>query len=663
LIQTALDEMRILEEELRTQNEELTSAREALEAERQRYCNLYDFAPDAYVVTDAGGVILDTNQAACTLFNISPSHLVGKPLVVFVRERDRATFHTRLAEVDVTGRLSGWELRIWPREQGPVDTEVTVAIAPGERDPSRVLWWLLRDVSERKRAAEEARAAEARFRDFLEAAPDAIVVINSQGRIELVNWQTEQLFGYTRDELIGQPPEILMPERFRERHEAHRSRYLAVPATRPMGVGLELLARRRDGTEFPVEISLSPLQTESDTLVTSIIRDVSDTHRLQADLQQHAQALAEADRQKDAFLATLGHEIRNPLETLWNLLALLRAKLDGGEDLTERLAGIERQVEQITRLADDLLDVSRIASGKALLRPERLDLAQLVRRVTEDFRPRVVENGMSLDVRLPPEPVGVEGDAARLTQILANLLQNAAKFTDPGGHLTVLVGPEPTGGRARLTIQDTGVGIEASTLPHIFERFRQADASREHSRGGLGLGLALVKGLVELHGGEVTAQSEGPGRGATFTIRLPMTEAPVQPNERPGPASGGDIQGRILIIEDSSLTVRALERLLQGWGLEVAVAYSGGEGIAKAQALHPEVVISDLGLPDMGGLDVARALRKLPDFQTTRLIAVSGYAGEEDRRRALEAGFDLWLAKPVPPEMLREALTSLLPSR
>jgi CheY-like chemotaxis protein/anti-sigma regulatory factor (Ser/Thr protein kinase) len=243
-------------------------------------------------------------------------------------------------------------------------------------------------------------------------------------------------------------------------------------------------------------------------------------------------------------------------------------------------------------------------------------------------------------------------------QVVVNLLQNAVKFTDAGGSLSVRVAPEPGGDRVALTVRDTGIGIPPELLPQIFEKYAQAD--RERSRGGLGLGLALVKGLVELHDGEVRVQSEGTGRGATFTVLLPVTEGPALPEKVSTPVPDLGVRGRVLIIEDSALTVTALRRLLQGWGHEVATARTGADGIARAREFAPDVVLCDLGLPDMKGHDVATELRNHTDSCTTRLIAVSGYAGEEDRHRAIEAGFDMLLAKPVPPEALRELLASLL---
>jgi PAS domain S-box-containing protein len=356
------------------------------------------------------------------------------------------------------------------------------------------------------------------------------------------------------------------------------------------------------------------------------------------------QEAREADRRKDEFLAMLAHELRNPLAPIRNAVALLA--LGGPTDprLSRAREIIDRQVTHQARLLDDLLDVSRVARGMISLRRERLDLAAVVRETAEDSRGLFEAAEVRFQAALPEGPIGIEGDRTRIAQVVGNLLQNAAKFTDRGGE--VLLSLTTEGREAVITVRDTGIGIEPEMLPWLFETFTQADRSLARSRGGLGLGLALVKGLVELHGGQVRAASAGAGQGAVFTVTLPMS---ALPESAPAPiAPAGPVRARrVLIIEDHGDAAHSMRDLLEAFGHTVRVACTGPEGVAAAREFAPEVVLCDLGLPGMSGFEVAAQLRQAPEFARTRLIALSGYGQDEDRRRAREAGFDRHLTKPV----------------
>jgi signal transduction histidine kinase len=396
-----------------------------------------------------------------------------------------------------------------------------------------------------------------------------------------------------------------------------------------------------------------------------------------------ADALAEADRRKDEFLAMLGHELRNPLGVLSNALRLLRLAPADGPVRQQALEVAERQVAHQTRLVDDLLDVSRITLGKIPLQREWLDLAWLVRHAVEDHRAALEAAGLAVHLELPAEPLWVAGDRTRLLQVVGNLLSNALKFTERGGQVAVqvrtaadrpptapvesegssrlasrgdaCVAPtdlphiDAVGGRrsAVLTVRDTGVGIDPSMLPRIFESFVQADRSLDRSRGGLGLGLALVKGLAELHGGQVRVESAGLGRGATFTVRLPLAADGGPHVEQDGPPAAQSTPRRILVIEDNQDAAETLRDILELVGHTVEIAFSGQAGVEAARRIHPEVVLCDIGLPGMDGYAVARALRQDPATAAIHLVALSGYGQDEDRRQTREAGFDEHLTKPV----------------
>ncbi|HEY3352190.1 MAG TPA: response regulator [Polyangia bacterium] len=365
---------------------------------------------------------------------------------------------------------------------------------------------------------------------------------------------------------------------------------------------------------------------------------------------QLAQArLEEADRRKDDFLAVLSHELRNPLTPIRNSIFILQHAVPGGEQARRAEQVIDRQTSHLARLVDDLLDVTRISRGKVRLQRERVDLSELARRTLEDHRPGFAAAGVTLEAVIADAPLVAIVDPTRIAQALGNLLQNAAKFTTRGGRVEVAAHAEE--GAAVLRVRDDGVGISPELLGRLFEPFAQADRTLDRSQGGLGLGLALVKGLIELHGGTVSATSDGPGRGAAFELRLELAEA-VAAAARPTDAAAARRGRRVLVIEDSHDTADTLREALQMMGHEVQVANDGPSGIRLAQESRPEVVLCDIGLPGMDGYEVARTLRADPDLDGIVLVALTGYASPDDQRRAEEAGFAHHVAKPATLERL-----------
>ncbi|MGE5599457.1 MAG: ATP-binding protein, partial [Bacteroidota bacterium] len=358
-------------------------------------------------------------------------------------------------------------------------------------------------------------------------------------------------------------------------------------------------------------------------------------------------------------LAMLSHELRNPLASIQNSLAILNRAAPGGEQARQAKAIIDRQVGQLARLVDDLLDITRVTQNKIQLQLEQIELNELVRRTIEDHRPLFEKNGVRLEAGYAPSAVVVRADKTRLAQVVGNLLQNAAKFTDRGGSARVSVGCDAAGRRAVIRVADTGIGMSPEVLEQVFQPFVQADTTLDRSRGGLGLGLALCKGLIELHGGDVAAYSDGAGRGSEFTVRLPLVEAAYEePRPQAAPPEGFR-RRRVLIIEDNVDLAESLRELLELDGHEAAVAYGGVEGLAKAREFLPEIVLCDIGLPGMDGYAVAEAFRADAQLKTMYLVALSGYAQPEDLKRAVEAGFDRHVAKPPDfdalDRMLRQA--------
>ncbi|HEY0710305.1 MAG TPA: ATP-binding protein, partial [Polyangia bacterium] len=376
--------------------------------------------------------------------------------------------------------------------------------------------------------------------------------------------------------------------------------------------------------------------------------------------RDRARDLAEADRRKDHFLAVLSHELRNPLGAISNALHVMAATQADDPRFKRAHDVALRQVAQQRRLIDDLLDISRVARGKLQLRLESLDFRRLVTQAVADHQLALEKAGLRLSAEITETPIYVEGDGARLTQVVGNLLDNARKFTPAGGQVTVRLAAE--GDTAVLTVSDTGCGIEPALLADLFTPFVQADRTLDRSQGGLGLGLALVRGLVELHeGGSIKASSEGLDCGTTFTIRLASQMRaksdellPISTSVRPGV--------RVVIIEDLPDLADTLCALLELYGCKPRVAHSGPAGIELARSYLPEVVLCDIGLPDaMSGYEVARLLRADPRTARARLIALTGYGASEDHRQSREAGFDLHLTKPVQPELLIAALRDLPP--
>ncbi len=370
------------------------------------------------------------------------------------------------------------------------------------------------------------------------------------------------------------------------------------------------------------------------------------------------EALRESGAAKDRFLAMLAHELRNPLGALSNALHVMRSAQPGTLPWNRAMDIVDRQVRHQSQLLNDLLEVSRLTRGKAELRRQTLDLVRLVEETVEDSRGAVEQAGLSLELDLPGgpgRPVWVEGDPTQLAQVLTNLLTNAAKFTRTGGRVTVRAAEDEAARRALVTVTDTGIGIAPDMLPQVWEVFSQEDRSLDRTQGGLGLGLALVRGLIELHGGEVRAESEGSGRGSSFTFELPTVEPPpeAEPAAEPEPGQGSL---RVLVIEDNRDAAETLGDLLGLFGHEVELAHTGPQGVEAARRLRPDVVLCDIGLPGMDGYAVARQLRQDPETAGLRLVALTGYGRDSDRRQAEEAGFDLHLVKPVGPAELKKLL-------
>jgi two-component system CheB/CheR fusion protein len=393
-------------------------------------------------------------------------------------------------------------------------------------------------------------------------------------------------------------------------------------------------------------------------------RERRERQRLEQELRRRADELAEAGRRKDEFLAMLSHELRNPLAPIRTALHVLQRSGASIESCARARAIIDRQVEQMSRLIEDLLDVSRIGQGKIVLARQTIDLRRVVSLAVETSRPLIEQRQHQFSLILPMEPLWVEADPARLGQVFTNLLNNAAKYTDAEGEINVVARAEEDA--AVVSVRDTGVGIAPELQPRIFDMFMQADRTAPRTQGGLGIGLTLVRRLVEMHAGTVRLNSAGVGRGSEFLVRLPLVAAPAATAAAPAPPpveSAAPLRPmRVLVVDDNKDGAESLALMLRLWGHEVSLAYDGSTALRRVQAEQPDVVLLDIGLPGIDGYQVAKRVRAQPALQRTVLVAMTGFGQDEDRRRSSEAGFDDHLVKPVDIATLERLLQSL-PSR
>jgi len=475
---------------------------------------LLEAAPDAIVGVGHDGVIVLINAQAERLFGYARSELLGQPLELLIPESARAVHpHHRVAYMtDPEPRPMGAGTELAGRRRDGTEFPAEISLSAFETGEGLVVAAAVRDVTERKRA-------EQKFRGLLEAAPDAIVGVDVNGIIVLANHQAARLFGYTEAEMIGSMLDMLVPEQARARHPDHRQRYVTDPAPRPMGAGMELAGRRRDGTEFPAEISLSAIQTETGVIVSAAVRDVTERKNIEQQLREKNAELERVSRAKDTFLASMSHELRTPLNAIIGFTGTLLMQLPGplNPDQERHLSTVDNSARHLLSIINDILDLARIESGAVSLTLEQIDLAVLVDGVASSLRPLAVEKNLRLEVTLPTEPVHVESDARALGQILINIVGNAIKFTEQG---CVTVSVEAQEGRVAVRVTDTGNGIAADDLERIFEAFERAH-SGPAPKEGTGLGLYISHKLSELIGAEMSVVTQQ-GQGTTFTISVPV---------------------------------------------------------------------------------------------------------------------------------------------
>jgi PAS domain S-box-containing protein len=480
------------------------------------------------------------------------------------------------------------------------------------------------------------------------SSDDAIISKTMDGVITSWNAGAERLFGYTAAEAVGQSIYIVIPEDRKEEEVMILERL-------SRGERLDhfqTVRRAKDGRLIDISLTISPIRNEMGELVgaSKVARDITLQQRAQRELQ-------EADNNKNEFIALLAHELRNPLGPIRHAANILRARTPTPDELAWATKIIDRQTEHMTRLVDDLLDVARITRGTIELRREPVDVADVVKAAVEASSALIERHRHQLRVSPPSQPVYVEGDVTRLTQVVTNLLDNAAKYTDPGGR--IWLSAEREGDAVVIRVKDTGIGIAPELLPRIFDMFTQSALPLERTQGGLGVGLSLVDRLVKLHGGTVDVHSGGVGQGSQFTIRLPALNTPRrQPSPNPKPElSNAAKRCRVLVVDDNEDSVDSLAMLLRMLGHEVATSNDGESALGAAEQFRPDVAILDIGLPKINGYDLAKQMREKAWARDIVLVALTGWGQQEHRRRSAESGFNHHLTKPVELEVLQQILS------
>ncbi len=621
---------------------ERRQAESALRASEQELTDFFESATVGLQWVSADGLIRRANQAELDLLGYSAPEYVGHHVSEF--NDDPNAIGDLLARLRAGEVLHNSPLSLRCRD-GAI--KYTLVSASGRWQDGVLVEsrWFVMDITDRRRA-DEVRGLLAAV---VESTEDAVITKALDGRILSWNAGAEAMFGYSPDEAVGRHVNLIVPDHLRPLEQE----FLAQVARAERVMPVETLRVARGGEVLDVSLTISPVRDTNGRIIgaSSIARDIRGRKALE-------ESLRESDRRKDEFLAVLAHELRNPLAPIRNGVAALRLALPDDKRIRSTGDIIERQVRQMARLLDDLLDVSRITHNKLDLRKETLTLRSVLDSAQETCRPVVEAAAQSISITMPAAPIRLHADPVRLAQVFSNLISNASKYSHQGAIIRITA--ELRSGEIVVVVSDDGIGIQPEALPSIFEMFSQATQARTRAQGGIGIGLSLVRGLVELHGGRVSARSEGIGRGSAFEVRLPAGIPAGKPalNDHPS-ATERPLNRRVLIADDNRDGAESLALVMTVFGCEVRTAYDGASAVRAAESFQPEVVFLDLGMPGMDGFEAARRIRSLPGGDATVLIALTGWGQDRDRQRTSEAGFDAHLVKPVDPLSMRSFLDQL----
>jgi PAS domain S-box-containing protein len=605
----------------------------------------------AIFLLDPQGRIVSWNTGARLIKGYAPEEIIGRHFSVFYMkeqvERGWPEHELRVATREGRFEDEGWRVR---KDGSRFWANVLITALRDENGELLGFSKVTRDLSERRAHEERLRESEERFRLLVDGVLDyAIYMLDPDGMVASWNPGAQRMKGYTRGEIIGRhisrfyvPEDVEAGKPWHDIAEARRTGRSAVEGWR----------LRKNGERFWVRTVLTTVYDSGGTIrgFAKVTQDLSQ--------RRHVEALENAAERVNEFIATVAHELRNPLAPIRTAVAILDQSGLTGENYEVARSIIDRQSQHLSRIVDDLIDISRISSGGFAIRKERVELSDVVEAAVEAARPGIQSKGQVLQVETAPQPIAFDGDAMRLTQALTNLLSNAARYTPPGGTITLKTRQGED--HIVVSVRDTGRGLSPGNIERIFDMFAQVEPLPGEVTAGLGVGLALTRRIVDLHGGSVVAASEGEGRGAEFTIRLPSRQgmAAQRPVDRFDALSAGLPARRVLVVDDNFDAASMLDILLRSLGHITHVSHDGLEAIKDAETFRPEVVLLDIGLPGISGYEVARRIRAARPNNPPVIVAVTGWGKPEDRDRSREAGFDLHLVKPVNETDLLRALSA-----
>lgn len=634
---------------------------------------------DAIISKDLSGTVLSWNAAAERLYGFTAEEIIGQPITRIIppeRQGEELEILTKLRRGE---RIDHFETVRMTKDGRRVEVSLTVSPVYDESGQVIGASKIARDITERKALAREHAARElaerrqrevtAQMEGVINSVVDGIIAIDERAQIEWVNPAALRIFGYRPEELLGQNVKMLMPEPYRGEHDGYLHNYLTTGVRKIIGIGREVLGRRKDGSVFPMELAVGEVNVDGRRMFTGIVRDITARKEAERALVEAKESAEAANRSKDRFLAMLSHELRTPLTPVLAAASLLQTH-DLPADLEEYVEVIRRNVELEARLIDDLLDLTRVAKGKLQLNLEIIDVHAVLRQVYKICSSDISVKRQQVVWKLQARERTVRADSARVQQIFWNLLKNASKFTPEGGQITIAT---RNAGPLELTssgvveapwiiveVTDTGIGIEPERIGKLFQAFEQGGRQVTRQYGGLGLGLAITKALAEVHGGGVGVESEGTGRGATFSIRLPVLAGAVptthgKPAERDAARPGRAL--RILLVEDHADTALVMSRLLTQLGHTVHAAGTLAEAVRAAGDGRWDLIISDIGLPDGNGVELLGRLRQAG--LAAPAIALTGFGMEEDVQQSTNAGFAAHLTKPINFTLLESTIVRL----
>jgi PAS domain S-box-containing protein len=602
----------------------------------------------ALFVLDPSGRIMSWNLGAERLKGYAAEEIIGRHFSVFYTrealESGWPAHELKVAEMEGHFEDEGWRVR---KDGSRFWANVVITALRNEDGKLLGFSKITRDLTDRRLHEEALRQSEERFRLLVGAVQDyAIFMLDPEGMVASWNTGAERIKGYSREEIIGKHFSHFFTDEDRAAGKPWEELAIARRAGRAEIEGWRV---KKNGERFWARVVLTAVNDDEGHLrgFAKVTQDLSE--------RRHAQDLEKAAKNVNQFIAMLAHELRNPLAPIRSAVTVMAKAPHDSATVEAMRQTIDRQSAQLARIVDDMIDIARITKGSLVIEHEPVELADVVRRAVETAGPAIEAARHALEVELPQKPLIVHGDRYRLTQLLSNLLNNAARYTPPGGRISVRAAPQ--NGHAVLTVADTGRGIEPQVMDRIFDMFVQGRTPLQRVGGGLGIGLALARRIAELHGGTLEAKSEGENKGAEFVLRVPLSPAAAAASEPRVPdAEQAAVPRRVLVVDDNVDAALTLDMLLRSLGHETRVAHDGAKALDIVREFRPEVIFLDIGMPGMDGYEVARRLRGMNHGQTFRIIAVTGWGHDADRAKAKEAGFDVHLVKPVDVGLLSRVL-------